>query len=120
VKHEIRQIWANFGAMEDFKSLLLKPWFVFSFSFILIGGTLILVSPNLFEGEIVYSQNGKKYVLEAPLSLAYFLGLGFQESEMEGVVDFHLIRRGYMLAASLLLGFPTLLAYRSFLAKKNK
>jgi hypothetical protein len=52
--------------------------------------------------------------------LAYFLGLGYQEAEMQGVVDFYLTRRGYMLAASLLLGFPTLLAYRSFLAKKNK
>jgi hypothetical protein len=106
--------------MEGFKTLLLKPWFVFLFSFILITGLLILVSPNLFEGEIVYAHNGKKYVLEAPLSLAYFLGLGFQEAEMEGVVDFYLTRRGYMLAGSLLLGFPTLLAYRSFLAKKNK
>jgi spermidine/putrescine transport system ATP-binding protein len=46
-------MWPNFVAMEAFKSLLLKPWFVFAFSFILIGGTLILVSPNLFEGEIV-------------------------------------------------------------------
>jgi hypothetical protein len=106
--------------MEDFKSLLRKPWFVFAFSFIFIGGLLILVCPNLFEGEIVYAQNGKKYTLEAPLSLAYFVGLGYQESEMEGVVDFYLTRRGYMLAASLLFGFPTLLAYRSFLAKKNK
>jgi hypothetical protein len=106
--------------MEEFKTLLLKPWFVLLFSFILIGGVLILVSPNLFEGEIVYARNGKKYILEAPLSLAYFVGLGYQESEMEGVVDFYLTRRGYMLAASLLLGFPTLLAYRSFLAKKNK
>lgn len=106
--------------MEGFKTLLLKPWFVFLFSFILIAGLLILVSPNLFEGEIVYAHNGKKYTLEAPLSLAYFIGLGFQEAEMEGVVDFYLTRRGYMLAASLLFGFPTLLAYRSFLAKKNK
>jgi hypothetical protein len=106
--------------MNDFKALLLKPWFVFIFTFVLIGGTLILVSPNLFEGEIVYEQNGKKYILEAPLSLAYFIGLGYQEEEMQNVVDFYLTRRGYMLAASLLLGFPTLLAYRSFLAKKNR
>jgi len=106
--------------MNDFKALLLKPWFVFIFTFVLIGGTLILVSPNLFEGEIVYEQNGKKYILEAPLSLAYFIGLGYQEEEMQNVVDFYLTRRGYMLAASLLLGFPTLLAYRSFLAKKNQ
>ena len=106
--------------MNDFKALLLKPWFGFIFTFVLIGGTLILVSPNLFEGEIVYEQNGKKYILEAPLSLAYFIGLGYQEEEMQNVVDFYLTRRGYMLAASLLLGFPTLLAYRSFLAKKNQ
>jgi hypothetical protein len=106
--------------MDAFKSLLLKPWFVFAFSFILIGGTLILVSPNLFEGEIVYSQNGNKYVLQANLSLAYFVGLGYEKSEMKDVVDFYLTRRGYMLAFSFLLGFPLLLAYRSFLAKKNK
>jgi hypothetical protein len=68
--------------MEGFKTMLLKPWFVFAFSFLLIGGTLILLSPNLFEGEIVYAQN--------------------------------------MLAFSLLLGFPILFAYRSFLAKKNQ
>jgi len=68
--------------MQDFKALLLKPWFVFTFSLILIGGTLILLSPNLFEGEIVYSQNGKRYVLEAPLSLDYFVRLGYQDSEM--------------------------------------
>jgi hypothetical protein len=54
------------------------------------------------------------------LSLAYFVGLGYQESEMKGVVDFYLTRRGYMLAFSFLLGFPLLLAYRSFLAKKNR
>lgn len=106
--------------MKDFKALLLKPWFVFAFSLILIGGTLILVSPNLFEGEIVYEQNGKKYVLEAPLSLAYFVGLGYDQADMKQVVEFYLTRRGYMLAASLLLGFPALLAYRSFLAKKQK
>jgi hypothetical protein len=106
--------------MKDFKTMLLKPWFVFLFSFILIAGTLILLSLNLFEGEIVYEHHGKKYILEAPLSLAYFVGLGYQESEMEGVVDFYLTKRGYMLAFSLALGFPILLAYRSFLAKKNK
>lgn len=106
--------------MKNFKALLLKPWFVFVFTFVLISGTLVIVSPNLFEGEIVYNQNGKKYILEAPLSLAYFVGLGYQAEEMQGVADFYLTRRGYMLAASLLLGFPTLLAYRSFLATKNK
>ena len=106
--------------MDAFKSLLLKPWFVFAFSFILIGGTLILVSPNLFEGEIVYSQNGKKYALQAPLSLAYFLGLGYEPQEMEGVVDFYLTKRGYMMAFSLLLGFPILFAYRSLLEKRNR
>lgn len=106
--------------MKEIKTLLLKPWFVFLFSFILIGGTLIVVSPNLFEGEIVYAHNGKKYTLEAPLSLAYFVGIGYQPSEMKEVVAFYLTRRGYMLAFSLLIGFPALLAYRSFLAKKNK
>ena len=38
--------------MDRFKSLLLKPWFVFFFTFFLIGGTLVFLSLNLFEGEM--------------------------------------------------------------------
>ena len=105
--------------MNPFKSLLLNPWFVFLFTFILIGGTLIFVNPNLFEGEIVLAENGKQYVLEAPLSLGNFLGLGYDSKDMTNVIDFHLTGRGYMLAFCLLLGFPLLFAYRSFLAKKK-
>jgi len=105
--------------MNKLKSFLLKPWIVFLFTFILISSALILVSPNLFEGEIVLDENGKQYVVEAPLSLAYFLGLGYDSRDMTNVIDFHLTWRGYMLAFCLLFGFPILFAYRSFLAKKK-
>lgn len=106
--------------MNNWKEYLLKPWFVFLISFLIIGLVLVLVSPNLFEGEIIYERLGKRYTLKAPLSLAYFLGLGYDQQDMEGVVDFYLTKRGYMMAFSLLLGFPILFAYRSLLEKRNR
>ncbi|MEN9421137.1 MAG: hypothetical protein RLZZ107_611, partial [Bacteroidota bacterium] len=63
--------------MNQLKQNLLKPWFVFVLSFLSIALLLIFISPNLFEGEIVYERGGKQYVLQAPLSLAYFLGMGY-------------------------------------------
>ncbi|MFM8596082.1 MAG: hypothetical protein ACKOBN_03180 [Flavobacteriales bacterium] len=106
--------------MNQLKQYLLKPWFVFVLSFLIIAMLLIFISPNLFEGEIVYEKGGKEYILQAPLSLAYFLGMGYQSSEMTDVVDFYLTKRGYMLAFSLLFGFPILFAYRSLLEKRDR
>ena len=106
--------------MNQLKQYLLKPWFVFVLSFLSIALLLIFISPNLFEGEIVYERGGKQYILQAPLSLAYFLGMGYEPSEMTEVVDFYLTKRGYMLAFSLLFGFPILFAYRSLLEKRNR
>ena len=106
--------------MNQLKQYLLKPWFVFVLSFLSIALLLIFISPNLFEGEIVYERGGKQYILQAPLSLAYFLGMGYDHSEMTEVVDFYLTKRGYMLAFSLLFGFPILFAYRSLLEKRNR
>jgi len=106
--------------MNHLKHYLLNPWFVFLLSFLLIAMLLIFISPNLFEGEVVYERGGRQYILQAPLSLAYFLGMGYHPSEMNNVVDFYLTKRGYMLAFSLLFGFPILFAYRSLLEKRNR
>ena len=106
--------------MNQLKHYLLKPWFVFILSFLVIAMLLIFISPNLFEGEIVYERGGKQYILQAPLSLAYFLGMGYHPSEMTDVVDFYLTKRGYMLAFRFLFGFPILFAYRSLLEKRTQ
>jgi len=44
--------------MNQLKHYLLKPWFVFILSFLVIAMLLIFISPNLFEGEVVYERGG--------------------------------------------------------------
>jgi hypothetical protein len=94
------------------KELLRKPIFVFFMVMLLIALPLFLFPINLFEGEIVYQIGALQHVEPAPLSLSYFLGLGYAPEDMFGVQDFYLTRNGYILAALLILGFPALLAYR--------
>jgi hypothetical protein len=39
---------------------------------------------------------------------------------MEGIKDFYLLPKGYLLAFCLIFGFPALLTYRIYLAQKKK
>jgi hypothetical protein len=39
---------------------------------------------------------------------------------MEGIKDFYLLPKGYLLAFCLIFGFPALLSYRIYLAQKKK
>ena len=89
-----------------------KPLLIFLLGVILIATPLFLFPINLFNGEIVYESNVQKVVQDVPLSLSYFIGLGYQEEEMVGVADFYLKQEGYLLAFCLIIGFPALLAYR--------
>ena len=89
-----------------------KPLFIFLLGVILIATPLFLFPINLFNGAIVFENGAQKIVQDAPLSLSYFIGLGYQENEMVGVVDFYLKQEGYILAFCLIIGFPALLAYR--------
>lgn len=92
-----------------------NPLLVFISSFAIIALPLFLLPLNLFEGEIVYEQGISVQKIQAPLSLSYLIGIGYEESEMVGVKTFYLLPRGYFLAAIFLLGFPALLAYRAHL-----
>lgn len=100
------------------RSYLQKPWFVFVLTFLVIALPLFLLPINLFQGEVT-SENGLvKFIEQKPLSLSYFIGLGYKQEEMTYITDFHLLWEGWMLAASLLIGFPALLAYRAHIRNK--
>ena len=89
-----------------------KPIIIFFLGVILIATPLFLFPINLFNGAIVFENGPQKIVQDAPLSLSYFIGLGYEEQDMVGVSDFYLKQEGYILAFCLIIGFPALLAYR--------
>lgn len=67
---------------------------------------------NLFDGRIVYQEGLKEIVLDKPLSLSYFIGLGYDEIDMKGVKSFYLTTKGIFMAVIFILGFPALLTFR--------
>ncbi|MDG1146825.1 MAG: hypothetical protein P8N52_00835 [Crocinitomicaceae bacterium] len=74
---------------------------------------LFFVFPiNLFDGKIVYQEGLQEVVVDSPLSLSYFIGLGYDELDMKGVKTFYLTTKGIFTAVIFTLGFPVLLAFR--------
>ena len=96
-----------------------KPLYVFTLSLCLIALPLFVFPINLFPGEIIISINGAEQISQAPLSLSYFIGLGYDPSDMENIKDFYLTARGYALAICMLIGVPFLIAYRVYLKKRK-
>lgn len=94
-----------------------KPFLIFIILFLIISIPLWIFPINLFPGEVVLD-NDLKVIDEVPLSLSYFIGLGYQESDMVGIKDFYLKPTGYMLAIIITIGFPALIAYRFYNLKK--
>ena len=74
-----------------------------------------LLPINLFDGVIVLKNGLQEISVDRQLSLSYFIGIGYETSEMEGVVDFYLTKKGFMMAFIFILGFPGLFAYRMYL-----
>jgi len=89
-----------------------KPIVIFFLGVILIATPLFLFPINLFKGEIVIESDIQRIVQEAPLSLSYFIGLGYNQEEMKNVTDFYLTREGYFFVFLIIIGLPTLIAYR--------
>lgn len=58
--------------------------------------------------------------VEAPLSLAYFIGIGYNPEDMVEVKDFYLLPSGYILASALIIGLPALVTYRIWIGNKKK
>ncbi len=99
---------------------LKSPLFVFAVCFAAIALPLFTLPINFFQGEIVYAQDLMEKKVQAPLSLSYFIGLGYHKTDMIGVKDFYLTAKGYLLAAILLFGIPGLIAYRIHLGKNSQ
>ncbi|MDG1331497.1 MAG: hypothetical protein P8P74_04160 [Crocinitomicaceae bacterium] len=70
---------------------------------------------NIFDGEIHVVEPQRDYVIEAPLSLSNFIGIGYDEVDMQYVESFNLTGKGWAMAAIFIFGFPALLAYRIYL-----
>jgi len=70
---------------------------------------------NIFDGQIHVVDPPQDYVVNTPLSLSYFIGLGYEEGHMANVESFNLTTKGWVMAFVFIFGFPALLAYRIYL-----
>ena len=98
----------------------MKPIYIFLLSFLVIAAILFLFPINLFDGEVEYQKKLVYVVEKQPLSLSYFIGLGYDPADMDVVKSFRLLPGGYLLAGIMLLGFPALIAYRVYLKRTSK
>jgi hypothetical protein len=94
------------------KQLREKPIILFFLLVILLALPLCTLPINLFPGVVEYGAGKSVVKIEAPLSLSYFLGLGYKNEEMIGVSNFYLNARGYLLAICFLIGVPALVVFR--------
>ena len=94
------------------KQLLRKPVALFCVLAFALALPLCTLPINLFPGVVVYGSGVAAINVDAPLSLSYFFGLGYNEEDMVGITDFYLNARGYLLAICFLIGVPALVTYR--------
>ncbi len=94
---------------------------VLFFSLAMILALIFFLLPiNLFDGEIVYKEAHREYTVQAPLSLSYFIGIGYEEADMVTVKTFYLTAKGILMAFIFILGLPAILAYRMYLKSTSK
>jgi hypothetical protein len=99
------------------RTQLKKPLVIFLLSSLLIALPLFLLPINLFKGEIVIEQALVEQKIAAPLSLSYFIGIGYDQKDMVNVKDFYLLKDGIVLAVLVLFGIPSIIAYRFHLKR---
>ena len=92
---------------------------IFVITSILLATLFFTLPINIFNGEMHVVEPNKEYVLDVPLSLSNFVGLGYDEADMEFVESFHLKTEGWIMAFLFIFGFPALLAYRIYLKWKK-
>lgn len=97
------------------KQLFQKPIYIFLFAMLCIAIPLCIFPINLFQGEIVYLNGLVEVTEQAPLSLSYFLGLGYNEVDMLDIKEFYLLPSGILTAVIFIFGIPALIAYRIYL-----
>lgn len=101
-------------------NLFKKPFIVFGITSLIIALILFTMPINLFDGVIVMHDGLQEVTLERPLSLSYFVGMGYEEGDLDGIKDFYLTTQGYIVAGIILVGLPGLFAYRMHLKATMK
>jgi len=96
-----------------------KPILIFMATSLLLLALFFLFPINLFDGEIIRVEEHREYTVQAPLSLSYFIGIGYDAQDMTDVKSFYLTTKGAVMAVIFTLGIPALLAYRSHI-RNNK
>jgi hypothetical protein len=100
--------------------MLKKPLMLFFVLAFILACVFFLFPINVFDGVIVYEDHDSGFLVETPLSLSYFIGLGYEDAHMVGVKNFYLTTKGIVMAFVFILGFPALLAYRVKLKSAKK
>lgn len=100
------------------KQLKEKPLLIFIILFLVVSIPLWIFPVNLFPGVITYSNGLQEVTEDAPLSLSYFIGLGYGDADMSTIKDFYLKPTGYILAFIFTVGIPALIAFRFYSTKK--
>jgi hypothetical protein len=100
------------------KQLAQRPFLIFLILFLIVSIPLWTLPINLFPGTIHYVSGLQEVKEDAPLSLSYFIGLGYNKAHMDVVRDFYLKPSGYALAFIITIGIPALVAYRFYDKKK--
>ena len=102
------------------KKILSNPKLLFISLVIFFLCIFFLFPINLFDGEIIYQKGLVTITEKRPISLSYFIGMGYDKEDMVGIKDFHLVPVGYFIASVFIVGIPGLIAYRVYLSKKFK
>lgn len=93
---------------------------IFLVCMLAIAAIFFLIPINLFDGEIVFEANGHEFTEKAKLSLSYFIGIGANEEQTQGVKDFYLLPMGYMIAFLVIFVLPAIITYRIYLKNQPK
>lgn len=96
-----------------------KIWVIFATTSLVLAAIFFLFPINLFDGVIIEQRGELELRHQRPLSLSYFIGMGYDESDMEFIKDFYLTTKGVFMAVVFILGLPALLAYRIHLKSKS-
>jgi hypothetical protein len=97
----------------------ISPWLVFIGLSLLISIILFTLPINLFPGEIVMERGLSTItVKDHNLSLSYFVGMGLNPGDLEGIKSFKLTPWGWALAFCYIFLLPGIIAYRIYMKQK--
>lgn len=101
------------------KKKLSKPVVVFLVGLACSLLLFFLFPINLFDG-IYVIENGRVDIhREVKTSLSYFIGMGYNEGDLQGIKSFYLLPIGYLEAVLFIVGIPALISYRFYLKNKT-